>query len=290
VLTVSGEQLEPSRYFVVLENTHGQERAVQITATLQESGTIARQVGLWSPSGTPENPRIQIAQGITWQKAGNGFIVWYSYDQNGVPLFYLGAAPVNENSAVWATDIDTYVSAEGEQTAVRAGSAVITMIDESTMVFSWSVNGGQGSDIKQPVAAPTCPEAQGSPLNYTGHWFTPDQFEGGTSVVISAEGQAQIRYYYDLTGVGRWFLADDLSSTDPLAEDLDVYDFRGFCPNCPPGPVTSEIVGAYSRMFETESSGMEVFEFVSRAPLNHTIQRELPMAKLSEPAVCQNAD
>ncbi len=281
---------QPGRYFVVLDNPEQQEKRIDIRVELLETGTIARQVGLWSPVGTAENRRDQIAQGITWQQSGFGFIVWYSYDQDGVPLFYLGSGPVSDDSAVWSADIDAYVAADGEQTAVRAGSAVITMIDESSMVFSWSVNGGQGSDIKQPVAAPTCPEVQGGELNYTGHWFTPDQFEGGTSVIVSANAQAQIRYYYDLAGVGRWFLADDLSSSNPLAEDLDVYDFRGFCPSCPPSPVSSEIVGAYSRMFDTESTGMEVFEFVSRAPLNHAIQRELPISKLSEPAVCRVAD
>lgn len=289
-LSLSGATLVPGRYFVVLDNNSSTEQAVEVTASLEESSSISRQVGLWSPSGTPDNPRIDIAQGITWQQAGFGFIVWYSYDQDGLPLFYLGSAEVDDNSAVWSADIDTYVAADGEQAAVRAGHVVITMIDEETMVFSWSVNGGQGSDIKQPVAAPTCPDIDGSPVSYTGHWYTPDRFEGGTSVIVSASSQAQIRYYYDLDGVGRWFLADDPESSDPLAETLNVYDFRGFCPNCPPRPVTSGIVGAYARMFDSENSGMEVMEFQSRAPLNHAIELELPIEKLSEPAVCRPAD
>lgn len=289
-LVLAGASLAPARYYLVLDNAGGEEQVVEVTTSLDENGTIARQVGLWSPVGTPENPRTSIAQGITWQKAGFGFIVWYSYDDNGVPLFYLGSGPVDENSAVWSADIDTYVAAGGDQTPVRAGHVVLTMIDESSMVFSWSVNGGQGSDFKQPVAAATCPEVNGSPVSYTGHWYTPGQFEGGTSVIVSANAQAQIRYYYDLAGVGRWFLADDLQSSDPLAEELDVFDFRGFCPNCPPAPVSSEIVGAYARMFDTESSGMEIMDFVSRAPLNHVIQLELPIEKLSEPAECRSAD
>ncbi|WP_203594669.1 S8 family serine peptidase [Wenzhouxiangella limi] len=286
-LVLSASALTPGRYFVELDNALSEEQVVEITASLQETGTIARQIGLWSPVGTPQNRRDEIAQGITWQTAGDGFIVWYSYDEDGLPLFYLGAAPVDETSSVWSADIDTYVAADGEQTAVRAGHVVVTMIDEDNMVFSWSVNGGQGSDIKQPVAPPTCPEVNGSSVSYTGHWYTPGRFEGGTSVVVSANSQAQIRYYYDLEGVGRWFLADDLQSTDPLAEELDVYDFRGFCPSCPPAPVSSEIVGAYARMFESENRGMETMEFVSRDPLNHRIQLELPIVKLSAPAVCR---
>ncbi|MEE4638068.1 MAG: S8 family serine peptidase, partial [Wenzhouxiangella sp.] len=217
-LVLSGAALTPGRYYLVLDNATGEEQAVEIAASLDETGSINRQVGLWSPSGTTENPRIQIAQGITWQTAGFGFIVWYSYDENGLPLFYLGSAPVDDNSAVWSADIDAYVAAGGEQTPVRAGHVVVTMIDEGSLVFSWSVNGGQGSDIKQPVAADTCPEVDGTPVNYTGHWFTPNQNVGGTSVIVSANAQAQIRYYYDLDGVGRWFLADDPQSTDPLAE------------------------------------------------------------------------
>ncbi|TVS11815.1 MAG: hypothetical protein EA419_06890 [Wenzhouxiangella sp.] len=277
--------VEPGRYFVELENGTSSERVVEVSVTIDETAATVPRFGLWSPVGTASNPRDEISQGIEWQQAGDGFVLWYSYDPDGLPVFYLGTTDLNPDSSVWVSEVGRFTLGDGDQLEDLAGTVGITAISAEEMVFSWRLNGGHGSDIKRNLNAPTCPTVDGEPVSYTGTWFTPGQDQGGSSVVITDNAQGHIRYYYDGSGVGRWVLASDGGGA-PLEQELEVLDFRGFCPNCAPGEVSAEVVGTYFRAYDNDSEGFESLQFISRPPLDESIDIEVPIVKLSSTLAC----
>lgn len=277
--------VEAGRHFIQLQNSGSTERVVEVSLSIEENAAIVPRFGLWNPVGGPSNPR-DIAQGIEWQRAGAGFVLWYSYDADGLPVFYLGTRPLNPDSSIWVSEVSRFTrGAGGVQQAELAGTVAVTAISSEEMVFSWRLNGGHGSDIKINSNRAQCPQVNGQPFSLTGTWFTPGQDQGGSSVVITDNAQGHIRYYYDARGVGRWVLATD-GGGRPLAEELDVLEFRGFCPNCDPVAVTSAVVGTYFRNFSSESQGTERLEFVSRPPLAEVVSLEVPITKLSDRLVC----
>ncbi len=277
--------VEPGRYFIELDNSSASDRVVQVTVAVQDSAAVVPRFGFWAPVGTESNPRQDIAQGIEWQKAGDGFALWYSYEPGGLPVFYLGQAALDPNSSVWAAEVSRYTIGDANQLPDVAGVIGITAVSEEEMIFSWRLNGGHGSDIKMNFNAATCPMVDGEPVSYTGTWFTPGQDQGGSSVVVTDNAQGHIRYYYDGLGVGRWVLATDGGGA-PLSEEMELFEFRGFCPNCESTEVSSEVVGVYSRSYEGENDGIEAMEFVSRPPLGESISIEVPISKLSTRVPC----
>lgn len=277
--------VQPGRYFIDLHNSSASERTVSVAITLRETGAVLPRFGIWNPQGSASNPR-DIAQGIEWQRAGDGFMIWYSFDGDGVPVFFTGTAPLNADSSVWVTEVTRFTrGAGGRQVPEFVGTVGITAISEQELVFTWRVNGGHGSDIMINPHSATCPVVDGQPRSFTGTWFTPGQDQGGSSVIVTGNAQGHIRYYYDARGFGRWVLATD-GGNKPLAEEIDVLDFRGFCPNCDPVAVSSAVVGSYFRRYFSENEGEERLEFVSRAPLNEVVSLAVPIIKLSERLPC----
>jgi len=79
----AGSTLPSGRYYIVLENTRAQERRVDVSVSILESDAARLpRFGLWSPRDR------SIYQGFEWAAGGAGLVVWYSYDEDGVPVFY----------------------------------------------------------------------------------------------------------------------------------------------------------------------------------------------------------
>lgn len=279
----------PGRYYVVLDNQAGADRAVTVTAELTESGGALPRMALWQPEGSGVDRDIN--QGIDFQRFGTPFILWYSYDRNGHPVFYLGGAPERDGSSVWVSPVDAFSS--GGKTNVNAlvGRTSITALADERFMFSWRLNGGHGSWIMEPSGPQACVEVGGSPLSYSGAWHSPNDAgtgskpQGGSSVLMLPWVQFHVRYFYDAAGVGRWVvLADDQAG--PLANELDVFEFRGFCPNCEPVTPNSELVGSYFREFTSERTGFEVLSFTMREPFGTDIDREVNIERLSDRLPC----
>ena len=274
---------EPGRYYVVLDNATGPNRSVEVTATLTESGRIPARYALYSPVGRDIN------QGIEFQDAGQPFAVWYSFDDDGVPIFYLGSAPANPDSSVWIAPLDRYTRGLEKQWATPAGRMALTQIDRQTAVFSWRLNGAHGSDLVSAAIIPeTCVTEGGEKKSYTGHWYSPGRDQGGSTTIMAPGIQIQIRYYYDALGVGRWVQLYAPTGGE-TADELVVREYRGFCPNCDDSVApTFEDIGVYSRQYESESVGEEVLAFDSGPPLNQSFitPEGLPIEKLSARLAC----
>ncbi len=272
---------QPGRWYVVLENAGTSEALVDVDVAIEEDEPQMSQRGLWSP-----RDRV-IHQGIEWQRAGEGFLTWYSYDATGLPVFYQAASAIDSAHSTWTAPLERVTNGTGErQLYDQVGEVSLTMISDDEMVFAWRHDGHHGSEIMAPDAARTCPQVYGEQASYSGHWYSPGELVGGTTVIVTDTVQGHIRYYFDDLGVGRWLLANDPES-DPLNEVLELLDYRGFCPGCDEAEVQMHVVGLYERSFDSDSSGSERLDFISAEPLSHDITIEVPISKLSEPLECR---
>ncbi|RFF27534.1 MULTISPECIES: S8 family serine peptidase [unclassified Wenzhouxiangella] len=277
-----GSTLPAGRYYIVLDNTSTQERRVDVSVSIVESDEAAlSRFGLYSP-----RDRV-INQGFEWNAGAAGLVVWYSYDADGVPVFYNAVGSIDESRSTWWADLLRTTSIGVRNNIDTVGRLGITSLGEEDMIVSWRLNGAHGSERLGPDSATTCPTVGGEPVSYTGHWFAPGQAQGGTTVIVNDSFQAQVRYYFDDLGVGRWVISNARSGDGPLAEELDLLELRGFCPNCTEGPVTIEQVGTYTRIFEDEESATEIVEFESGPPLNQAYSTEVEIEKLSVRQACQ---
>lgn len=271
---------EEGRWYVVLTNTTAQEARVDVTVLLDESTPNLSRRGLWSPMDR------SIFQGIEWQESGGTeFIVWYAYDDQGLPVFYNGIA--DAGSSIWQADVLRTTSIGTRNNIDVVGRMQITQLGSEEMMVAWRMNGRYGAERFSPDIAPTCPQEGGTPVSYTGHWFAPGQAQGGTTMIVTEASQAQVRYYFDDLGIGRWVITTDSAQGGPLAEQLDVLELRGFCPSCQEAEIVIDTVGSYSRIFDDEDSATEIIEFESLPPLNQTYSTEVSIEKLSSPLGCQ---
>ena len=272
----------PARWYVILENPTNEEKLVYVEASYPEPVRLNSRYGLWSPQS-----RL-IFQGIEWQRAGPGFMIWYSYDHEGLPIFYIATADIDPQSSAWKATLERVTGNNERQKVEVVGEVVLTTLGSNVMSFAWRLNGAHGSELMTPDAPQTCPEVDGEPFSLTGHWFSPGNVVGGTTMILTRDNQSYVRYYYDDDGVGRWVFVSAVD--DDLGAAGEVRDFRGFCPNCESFPMSydgnSTAVGAYGVSFDSESTGTEVIDFTSAPPLNHDISLDVPIQKLSERLSC----
>ena len=271
---------EPGRWYVVLDNAGSAEALVDVGVEIDVDEPVMSQRGLWSPRDRT------IYQGIEWQRAGAGFMTWYSYDPNGLPVFYQAIGEIEPTVSTWTAPLDRITNGTGErQLYDQVGEVSLTMINDQEMIFSWRHDGFHGSEIMSPDADRTCPEVGGDDASYSGHWYSPGRLVGGTTMIVTDSVQAHIRYYFDALGVGRWLFAGN-AEDGPLGEVMELLDYRGYCPGCEETEVQIHPVGVYERTFESESSGAERLEFISAEPLGHDMTIEVPITKLSERMEC----
>ncbi|MDR9390368.1 MAG: hypothetical protein RI549_08455, partial [Wenzhouxiangella sp.] len=284
-LTLTVDRPEAGRYYVVLDNASSADRRVEITPTLSESARVAdARYALYSPVGRNTN------QGIEFQTSGRPFAVWYSYDDDGVPIFYLGSADLNEASSVWVSTLDRYTRGDDQQLAVPAGRIALTHITRDRAVFSWHLNGAQGSDLMSANLIPETCVVEGSvEKSYTGHWYSPGRDQGGLTTIMAPNNQIHVRYYYDAQGIGRWVQLA-AAGAGPETRELLVKEYRGNCPNCDhtTAPTVAD-VGVVTRDYSSESEGTETLTFESRPPLNQAFSTmtDLPIEKLSTRLTCR---
>lgn len=279
-LPAAGQPLSPGRYFVVLDNTTASEKLVRVTASFTESGGMPPRFSVWSPTFRATY------QGMDWNVGGTGTLIWYSYDDEGVPTFYNALGGVAEDRSTWTADLLRTTSIGIRNNIDTVGRLSLTRIGPDDMMASWRINGRHGSERMSPVISQTCPEIDGEPVSYTGTWAPTGEAVGGTTMMVTAEAQAHIRYYFDESGTGRWVITDGRGD-GPLAEDLDLLELRGFCPGCEETEVSIEMVGAYSRVFHSETSAREIFEFQSLPPLNQDYSADVATSKLTSRVACQ---
>ena len=276
-LTVDGG-VPPGRYHAVISNTLGQPVSVRTRADLVSDGTAVNVFGgLWAPSSRPD-----IAQGFEYTPAGgNRAFLWYTYDADGSPAWYLAAAPLVDGNR-WSADLLRFTNDGETQAATVVGDITISMLDESDAVLSWTLFGASGTERFSPLPR-TCPE--GFDENFTGVWFRGVDGLGGASVLVNSATQGQVHYLYDGAGEPRWLIA---SGPFPFPNALPLLQFDGFCPGCAgvSDDVSSTEVGTLRTGFEAGDVGTWTLDYDFLAPARGSVLRTDDIVKLTDELAC----
>ncbi|MEM1080860.1 MAG: S8 family serine peptidase, partial [Pseudomonadota bacterium] len=221
----SGSTLTAGRYIVRMENDLGPESLVSVTANVTETGRLEPGIGLYSP-----RDRL-IFQGFQWGfGGGNAFIIWYSFDEDGLATFYLsGSEPPDPSSSYYTAPLFRFTSNGVRQTADQVGEIQIMTLSDTQVSYAWTLNGTRNAEIQVIANGQDCPIEDGQAVPYQGLWFPDGVREGGASVLATENVEIWIRYYFDQSGQPRWVFGDGLlTPTLDGGKRLRVDEYRGF--------------------------------------------------------------
>ncbi len=275
-----GGGLTPGRYFIKLSNSVADPAAVHLTATASSSAsTLSPHKGLW------DFDRV-IFQGAEWNASGSfNFTVWYAYDDDGQPVWYIASAPAVTGN-IWTADLLRVTNDGSRQQEKKAGTLSVTFTADNQLIYGYTVLGQSGFDAMHPNGPNTCPDIGGI-KSYTGHWYNGVGGLGGATVLVYAGAQAQVHYLFDSSGEPRWTLAAADGNQSATAETIPLLQFDGFCAVCAEETVTYDTVGEVRRTFSSQTSGSWTLDFDLDAPLDQNINRTDSIVKLSDTLTCQ---
>lgn len=264
------------RWFVVVRNNASSLASVRLTANLEHSGTPVDVFGgLWQPASRPG-----INQGFEYTPAGNNrALLWYTYDQDGSPMWYIASAGATDNNT-WTSDLFRFTNDGTNQAGTRVGTVGVTMLDAGDAIMSWTLFGVSGSDRAEPLSR-SCPESVSPVQSFTGLWYRGTDGLGGASIVANRTSQAHIHYLYDGNGQPRWVLAAG-SFADSI---LPMTQFSGFCPTCT-GNVTSQVVGSIGVSYADNATGEWDLDVDFVSPASGSIIRNDDIVRLSNTLSC----
>lgn len=196
--------------------------------------------GLWVP------PKHN-GHGIDFQKAGsNHSVLFYTYDANSQPIWYLGVATWQDDEPVLVGTFDQYHYEHKAPTPTQLVGQVGTftlrfdqadpscedIAAEHQAIFSWQM--GEQSDTWCLVN--TLAQANVRQIDFTGQYFSGEDDSGwGYSLDYQGTGEertvAALLYYYDLSGAPKWSLGSGSSVAG--SSTLSMQHVTGYCRTCP---------------------------------------------------------
>jgi len=282
-LTLSGGNAVPGRWFAVLFNTSAVPADVEIRADMSFSGSpIPLRPGLWQASS-----REGLNQGYDYSTTG-GYraFLWYTYDEDGRPAWYLASAPEPVGN-VWVAELLRFTNNGTLQQEAAVGHVSITLLADNDSIFSFVLFGEDGSDRERPSFPVTvCPEVDGGQSSYYGLWSSSPVGIGGATVVVNKTSQAFVHYIYDDSGRPVWLIGtpEPQSSTDP---ESSLLQFAGFCAVCSAQAITIDTVGLFNRDFSSENSMTWNLDYLLKSPLSGSVDRASNTSKLTAPLACE---
>ena len=279
-VVVEGAALVPGRWFAVLKNIRNAPASVIMQADIAFSGTpIDYPPGLWEASSRPN-----IRQGYDISPAGGSrALLWYTYDEDGVPVWYLAASAVQMGN-VWVAELRRFTNDGTLQQSAPVGYVSVTTLARNNQIFSFVLFGEQGSDRTFPSIGLSCPEPGGVKKSYNGIWSRAVDGLGGATGVVNAVSQGYVHYVYDSLGRPVWLNGADGSGPD--GREIGLLQWSGFCAVCTGPAPTFETVGVFTRDYASETSMSWNLDYVLSPPLAGSIDRTDDTWKITNPLVC----
>lgn len=281
-LTLTGGQVASGRWYVVLSNKSQFDLEVEIRADLDYSGSpLPLSAGLWQSSSRPG-----LNQGFDYSSTGDyRALLWYSYDQDGKPAWYLAAGPEPVGN-VWVAELERFTNDGSLQQSTPVGHVSVTTLSEQDNVFSFVLFGEQGSDRMVPTSPPLCPLVGNGKKSYTGLWSRPAVGVGGASALVNEATQGYLHYIYDGQGNPVWLLGASVNNGLPHTE-MSLLQYTGYCAVCTGDEPTSQEVGVLTMDYTDEVSATWNLDYILAPPLAGSVKRSDDVAKLTVPLLCQ---
>jgi hypothetical protein len=241
-------------------------------------------------SGQYYNPD-RSGHGVFVDFAGDQWVaVWYTYLQDGTPVWYYSQAAAPGANGLWSAPLYRVGWNGSATTSTVVGDMVVTPVNDTSMVFSYNVDGESGSEPMVRLGGGGCPSSQSLPLDATGHWYSPSLSGFGYSAQYEPNQEIYLPYVYDSQGMPRWLIGakdwDEATTSVPLEQ------LSGFCALCGHQPTVSRLTGTLTRQIGLNGDGERGLTQVGvnaplLAPLAGTWVQSRPTALLSARKDCQ---
>ncbi|MCX7032818.1 MAG: M12 family metallo-peptidase [Arenimonas sp.] len=211
-------------------------------------------------------PAFRSGQYFNPERSGHGVFVdfassqwvavWYTYLEDGTPTWYYSqaAAPAAGGSGLWTAPLFRVGWNGAATTSTEVGQMMVTPTGESSMVFSYNLDGDSGTEKMVRLGGGSgCPTSQGAPLDATGHWFSPSLSGFGYSAQYEPSQEIYAAYLYDASGVARWLIG--AKPWDENIAQVNLEQLAGSCPTCGFAATRSTLTGTLTRTLGTNTDG-----------------------------------
>ncbi len=296
--------LSAGRWYITIVNLNSQSVSVRVRVSSQTSTgtagggsngpgrtTISRptsgrtnpnfrpQVGLWYNKSKP-------GHGVDIEQSGSNLAaVWYTYNPDSTPTWYLAIGPYSGQST-WTATLNKYHWNGTSAVASPVGTITLEFKNRTKATFRWNLNGQSGSEpIERFSMADHVPQT-----NLTGLWYNSSEPGYGYSIDTQGNTVAIVAYFYDSQGEPRWALNSSQGSVFSQAS-VPAIVFFGPCPNCSGTNFTSAPAGTITRSFSDSTHGTIGVNITLPAPMNSSWSRPAsPVALLSSQVNNQELD
>lgn len=213
--------------------------------------------------------RSPFAQGHWWEPArsGSGFdifsaagnvgVVWFTYGENGKPVWYTAVGSLAGMGAQsWPLMKHSWAGGK-KQPPATVGFVYLTLRNPAQIEVTWNILGKTGTTKIEPLVV----SGVQNEVDHSGHWFDPDNSGWGFSLLEQGDVLGGALFTYDAAGEPTWF-----SGYQRNAVDVDFSAFTGACPWC------------VYRAPQAAGAGRLKFEFGSEAELTVRSALTAPMA------------
>ena len=296
--------LSAGRWYITIVNLNSQSVSVRVRVSSQTSTgtaggrsngpgrtTISRptsgrtnpnfrpQVGLWYNKAKP-------GHGVDIEQSGSNLAaVWYTYNPDSTPTWYLAIGPYSGQST-WTATLNKYHWNGTSAVASPVGTITLEFKNRTKATFRWNLNGQSGSEpLERFSMADHVPQT-----NLTGLWYNSSEPGYGYSIDTQGNTVAIVAYFYDSQGEPRWALNSSQGSVFSQAS-VPAIVFFGPCPNCSGTNFTSAPAGTITRSFSDSTHGTIGVNITLPAPMNSSWSRPAsPVALLSSQVNNQELD
>ncbi|HXD83264.1 MAG TPA: S8 family serine peptidase [Rudaea sp.] len=275
------------RWYLVAANAGASSADVALTLKTNPIQSVAPVV-----AGAYYNPQRSGHGTFMNQAAGQQAMYWYTYLEDGTPVWYVAqaAAPI-AGSGAWTAPlgrVNWNGSAVGQ--VVIVGDATLTPIDANSHMFSWHLFGQTGSEHFVLLGANQCVAFNGAQADFTGQWYAPTQSGYGMDVLgipdnpAGASFQFDAFYFYDALGQPRW-AAGSSSPFQPQTQ-LTMNQIGGFCPLCAAVQTTPRPIGTLNLNFTSAMQGSYSTNLTLLSPLSGSWNINQPIVRLTGSPTC----
>ena len=273
--------LSPGRWFITPVNTGASTAELELSVSLSSTSALA------APKfGAYFNPARDGAGAFLFGSGPNWGMLWYTYHQDGTPVWYIASAQVpTAGQGSWVADLFRARWNGSSAPLTVVGQIILTKESESAFRFGWNLDGESGSERYQRLDAGGCAQQGGSPFDINGFWFNPASPGYGYSVNAFPGVETNGAYFFDASGSPMWALG----AVSPFGTATLNMDLRlGACPSCSyQAPTLIAGVGTVTRSYSDDSHGQMQINIALPAPYSGNWVLDTPVEKLTDDTGCQ---
>lgn len=222
LLTLSGADLTPGRWYVTPVNKGGEGASVSVTATVLSTGAPVIRPGAYFNAARSGHGVFLYPAGREWAA------LWYAYGYMGRPTWYYAQAPAPGDDGIWRAPLFNSVWTGNGNRLTKIGHITVTPTGADEFIFTHEVHGNTGSEPMASLGR-GCPTLGGVPLDASSHWFDPASAGSGFSVQLWPQYEYYAAFVYDGQGVAR-FLAAEQPFSSRVDSVIALQQLRGTPP------------------------------------------------------------